>query len=93
MSRRGSGPRRCPKIFRRGVHRLNDVAEQQAGEGCQLSLGQDQLLSKRRHRSEVTAGQFVEERDTAAVLVAKFGDPLSQRADRSEAAGFDAEHR
>ena len=75
------------------THRLDDVAEQQTRKGCQLTLGQDELLSQRRYRGEIAAGQLVEESDTAAVLAAKLSDPLSQRSHRVEAAGRHAEHR
>ena len=63
------------KIFRRNVDRLDDVVEQQTRKGCQLTLGQDELLAQSRHRGEIAAGQLVEKRDAAAVLVAKLGDP------------------
>jgi len=75
------------------THRLDDVAEQQTRKGCQLTLGQDELLSQRRYRGEIPAGQLVEESDAAAVLTAKLSDPLSQRSHRVQAAGRHAEHR
>ena len=75
------------------THRLDDVAEQQTRKGCQLTLGQDELLSQRRYRGEIAAGQLVEESDTAAVLTAKLSDPLSQRSHRVQAAGCHPEHR
>ena len=75
------------------THRLDDVAEQQTRKGCQLTLGQDELLSQRRYRGEIAAGQLVEESDAAAVLTAKLSDPLSQRSHRVQAAGRHPEHR
>ncbi len=75
------------------THRLDDVAEQQTRKGCQLTLGQDELLPQRRYRGEIAAGQLVEKIDAAAVLTAKLGDPLSQRSHRVQAAGRHAEHR
>ena len=75
------------------THRLDDVAEQQTRKGCQLTLGQDELLPQRRYRGEIAAGQIVEKSDAAAVLTAKLSDPLSQRSHRVQAAGRHAEHR
>jgi hypothetical protein len=75
------------------THRLDDVAEQQTCKGCQLTLGQNELLPQRRYRGEIAAGQLVEKSDAAAVLAAKLSDPLSQRSHRVEAAGRHAKHR
>jgi hypothetical protein len=75
------------------THCLDDVAEQQTREGCQLTLGQDELLPQRRYRGEIAAGQLVEKSDPAAILTAKLSDPLSQRSHRVEAARRHAEHR
>ena len=75
------------------THRLDDVAEQQTRKGCQLTLGQDELLPQRRYRGEIAAGELVEKSDAAAVLTAKLSDPLSQRSHRVQAARCDPEHR
>ena len=75
------------------THRLDDVAEQQTRKGCQLTLGQDQLLPQRRYRGEITPGELVEKCDATAVLTAKLSDPVSQRSHRVEAAGRYPEHR
>src|SRR6202042_3238999 len=52
------------------THGLDDVAEQQARKGCQLTLGQDELLPQRRYRSEIAAGELVEKCNATAVLTA-----------------------
>jgi len=75
------------------THRLDDVTEQQTRKGCQLTLGQDEVLPQRRYRGEIAAGKLVEKCDAAAVLIAKLSDPLSQRPHRVQAAGRHAEHR
>lgn len=79
--------------LRRGVLRLNDVIEQQACEGCQLTLRQDEMLPQPQHRGEVTAGFLIEKSDAVDVLVAKVGYPLSQRSGGAEVAGRNLEHR
>ena len=61
------------------LHRFGDVCTEQIGERYQLAVGQDEVLTQRRHRGEVAAGVLVEKSDTVDVLVPKRDDPLVQR--------------